>query len=636
MAKKVFLALIIVLLCSCFNPSLCSCSNPSRTIPSNALPNIQHVGQGFDSRVGDPVMDSIKFTTRIFQQTWQTNNTWIFDGQKYAIPDNYVAIATPSATQSTTSQVYTSSASVASGIYSSQTSGFSGYSVWGIKIIPGMYSTSARVNFFSDEVQHLNYTGFSYLEIKEWKVGINSTLAINATHLDPYFNSHLTTLPSQFNYATCPQFKRFISRFGTHFFQEAIWGGQMVMQSSFTESQYDQQHASGVSDDLSELFILSTKDDCTSFEQQEFAALNAQYETTIWSVGGDPSKYRQTDWSEWAKSIPCDPVPLSMGLVPLYSLIPKSDGRHSALDTAIQTYLGTGLQLAPMPTPRTSLAAVAANNIIFFIGGDRDTGGITNVVEAYNTTENTWTTLAPMPTARRGLAAAIVKGFIYCVGGDDGYFTPMNTVEKYDISTNEWTTVKSMPTTRSDLAVAAVGGVIYAAGGYNEYNVMLDTMEIYNPYIDKWVTSNPMPTPRMFLAAASLNNDIYFVGGAQYATSLNTVESYNTITDRWNTRASMPTYHSDLAAVTVNGLIYVLGGYNDQVRALNTMAAYNPSTNRWNKMTSMPTARSGLAAAAVDNIIYCGGGYGKFFTALNKTEAYYPASNDWRGWNACF
>ncbi len=63
-------------------------------------------------------------------------------------------------------------------------------------------------------------------------------------------------------------------------------------------------------------------------------------------------------------------------------------------------------------------------------GGDRDprSGFNYNTVEAYDPTTNTWTTKAPMPTPRSHMAAGVVNDIIYVVGGSDGS-TDLATVD---------------------------------------------------------------------------------------------------------------------------------------------------------------------------------------------------------------
>ena len=333
MAKKIFLALIIVLLYSL-----------SLVVSLEVLSNVDYVGRGFNSQVGDPATNAIRYA--VLHLSWNTNNIWKFNGKEYFIPDNFFATQTSSSPQPILSQVYTSSASVASGIYQTQTTGFSNYSILGMKpkYIPGMYYKSAQAEYFSKEVNQGRYTGFSYMEVQEWSVGISSVVTFNASYLDPYFLSWLTSLPSQFDYSTCSQFNDFIYLFGTHFLPKILFGGQVVMQSSFTESQYREKGENGVQKDLNNLFTLSTKKYCTIAEEEQFNALNAQYQSVTSLVGGDSSKYEPTVWPEWTATIPSNPIPLTMAIIPLSSLIPETDSRRPALDSAIQAYLRSGLE----------------------------------------------------------------------------------------------------------------------------------------------------------------------------------------------------------------------------------------------------------------------------------------------------
>jgi N-acetylneuraminic acid mutarotase len=84
---------------------------------------------------------------------------------------------------------------------------------------------------------------------------------------------------------------------------------------------------------------------------------------------------------------------------------------------------GTGTwseNVAPTPTPRGGVATAVIGSQILVIGGERSVNGVKsvlNVVEAYDTSTNTWTTLAPMPTARHGMEAVVYNGKVYVADG---------------------------------------------------------------------------------------------------------------------------------------------------------------------------------------------------------------------------
>jgi hypothetical protein len=72
-----------------------------------------------------------------------------------------------------------------------------------------------------------------------------------------------------------------------------------------------------------------------------------------------------------------------------------------------------------------------------YIMGGTGTGSVShNIVEAYDVVANTRTPVAPMPTPRSGLAAALgPDGLIYAIGGGGGTTTTA-AVEAYDSFTN--------------------------------------------------------------------------------------------------------------------------------------------------------------------------------------------------------
>ena len=155
----------------------------------------------------------------VLQLTWNSNKTVQVSGQYYRIPDNFDFTPTPSADQTSTNQVYTS-LTVSNLLYQSQTVGFSGVKVFGIRLLPGMYTTSSQASYFSAQNRSLDYTGYSYLLVKSWKVQADyfAFESLNTSLFDPNFVSIMKNLPTTFSSATCPSFLKLFTLFGTHFF----------------------------------------------------------------------------------------------------------------------------------------------------------------------------------------------------------------------------------------------------------------------------------------------------------------------------------------------------------------------------------------------------------------------------------
>jgi N-acetylneuraminic acid mutarotase len=71
---------------------------------------------------------------------------------------------------------------------------------------------------------------------------------------------------------------------------------------------------------------------------------------------------------------------------------------------------------APLPTPRSGVAAVALQGHMLVFGGE-GTQGTFEENEAYNPTTDSWVALAPMPTPRHGIGAAVVNNTVYIPSG---------------------------------------------------------------------------------------------------------------------------------------------------------------------------------------------------------------------------
>jgi len=178
--------------------------------------------------------------------------------------------------------------------------------------------------------------------------------------------------------------------------------------------------------------------------------------------------------------------------------------------------------LAPMPTARAGAVAAVIDNGIFVIGGRLSTSGpcsggpYVGTVEKYDIDTNTWTTVAPLPNPRSDLAAVAHGGKIFVFGGGTG--TPSapsvtNEVDMYDPQTNTWTTLAPMPTARASLVAGHSGNLVFAMGGTNGASA-LNVNEVYDISGNSWSTNIPMPTARQEAGVHSHGGRVYVVGGS--------------------------------------------------------------------------------------------------------------------------
>jgi N-acetylneuraminic acid mutarotase len=184
------------------------------------------------------------------------------------------------------------------------------------------------------------------------------------------------------------------------------------------------------------------------------------------------------------------------------------------------------VSLADMPTPRRGLATAVVGNALYAIGGSDGTapcsGAPLATVERYDIDTDTWSTRAPLPTPRSDLAAVAHGGKIYVFGGCQGTFAAINNVDVYNPVTDTWSTAPAdMPTPRSSMyGAAAKGNRIYVIGG-QDAGVQLTTNEFYTVSADSWSVDAPMPSPRAEMGVVSHGGRIYTVGGGFFGASSN-------------------------------------------------------------------------------------------------------------------
>jgi large repetitive protein len=186
----------------------------------------------------------------------------------------------------------------------------------------------------------------------------------------------------------------------------------------------------------------------------------------------------------------------------------------------------TWTTLTSMPTARAGAAAAVIDDGIFVIGGRQSTSGpcsggpYLGTVEKYDIDADTWSTVAPLPNPRSDLAAVAHGGKIFVFGGCTGTTSApsvTNEVDMYDPQTNTWTTgLASMPTPRASLVAGHSGNQVYAIGGTDGVSAS-SANEVYDIPSNSWSTNTAMPTARQEAGVNSHGGRIYVVGGAQPA-----------------------------------------------------------------------------------------------------------------------
>lgn len=241
------------------------------------------------------------------------------------------------------------------------------------------------------------------------------------------------------------------------------------------------------------------------------------------------------DTDSWSSGAPA-PLPVrSEGAAAthggeFYAVGGRSAGPLSDLDRyTVET--DSWATLANMPTPRRGLAAVVVGDALYAIGGSSGaapcSGAPLATVERYDIDSGTWSSVAPLPSPRSDLAAYAHGGKIYVFGGCTGSeFAVTNAVDVYDVADDTWSTAPAdMPTPRSSMyAAGGKGDTVFVIGGQAN-GIQLTTNEAYDIAKNTWSTATPMPSPRAEMGLASHGGRIYTVGGGLtgFSSNLNLV-----------------------------------------------------------------------------------------------------------------
>ena len=169
----------------------------------------------------------------------------------------------------------------------------------------------------------------------------------------------------------------------------------------------------------------------------------------------------------------------------LYVVSGGVDG-NSAVNTMLvyDPLANTWTTLSPTPNPRSFAGTAVINGILYVVGGLIPSGQFSSAavgtVDSYNPATDTWTTLAPMPTPRFTVAVGVINDILYAAGGQDNFNT-FATVESYDPAKNTWATAPSMLTAAYGPAAGVINNSLILAGGNTVQFQLVGVTETFTP-----------------------------------------------------------------------------------------------------------------------------------------------------------
>lgn len=178
--------------------------------------------------------------------------------------------------------------------------------------------------------------------------------------------------------------------------------------------------------------------------------------------------------------------------------------------------------LTDAPGTSSSVAAESIGTNIYIFG----VGNNNAYAYKFDTLVGAWSSIS-MANKRRDMGSTVIGNDIFLVGGfNDEASAITNIVEYYNPSTNTYTRKKNFPITIMESCAEYCQGLVYCFHGRGTDNWTYQTaMRVYNPSTDSW-SSNGTTTKRTISGSAVHNDVIYSFGGYDGSKYYNTGRCY--------------------------------------------------------------------------------------------------------------
>jgi hypothetical protein len=276
---------------------------------------------------------------------------------------------------------------------------------------------------------------------------------------------------------------------------------------------------------------------------------------------------------------------------------------------------------APMPLPRTEVAAATVGSEIMVLGGFTIDRGASTRVDAYSPARDRWRRLPDLPVGVHHAMAVGAGGRLYVLGGYTVEGVPLRTA--FVLERGRWRALPRMPSARAAAGAGVAAGKIVVAGGVTAGEPRLARNALsFDLRTRRWSVV-PGPTPREHLGVAALGGTVYAVAGrtAGLDTNLLHFESYRPGDRRWRRLSPVPDPRGGTGAAGLNGQIVSVGG-EEPAGTIREVLAYRVADRRWVQLDDLRTPRHGVGVAAFGGRVYViGGGPEPGLTVSSANEA---------------
>ena len=257
---------------------------------------------------------------------------------------------------------------------------------------------------------------------------------------------------------------------------------------------------------------------------------------------------------------------------------------------------------APLPEPRTEVAAAALGQRIVVVGGFLASGANSRRVDAYDTRRDTWERLPDLPVSVDHAAAASWRGRVVVVGGYGADRQPLRAAFLFDGT--RWRNLPRPPEERAAAAAAATAdGRVLVVGGRKRDGLATTALSLDLRTL-RWRTVRG-PRPREHLSATALGGRVYAIGGrlAGYDTNLAAVERYDAARNRWTRLPDLPDPRGGTGATAIAGRIVSVGGESPE-GTTKSVWVLPRQAQRWLRLPDLPTPRHGLGVVALGGRVW--------------------------------
>ncbi|XP_054777022.1 F-box/kelch-repeat protein SKIP30-like [Prosopis cineraria] len=211
--------------------------------------------------------------------------------------------------------------------------------------------------------------------------------------------------------------------------------------------------------------------------------------------------------------------------------------------------------------------------VVFCPREPTSSGCVTNWIELFNPSINTWTDVGSIPglmddQVLKGFSMVFLRDSIYIIGGQvchkervhvsddiadwvDVGVQVVPTVLRYDFQSSQWSSCAPLGVARYDFACTVCEDKIYVAGGKSMLASArgISSAEVYDPNTDTWTTLPNLRILRYKCVGVTWQGKVHVIGGfAEREDSDRTVPSlverssgevYNTKEEKWDLKVGM-------------------------------------------------------------------------------------------------